>query len=477
VRAARRRASHGGTTRYATARFTARLSIAVRLAPFAPVLVGCVTRRVREDEKPRIVIALPAPPADTTKLPEPPPIERVEAPGIRTEGLRDVRVALATAAQGAVLAATGPWRLFDARDAVLVRARAGDEWSLERRGRQLRALRGGSGATPWSDGRLTLRPDREDAFGVFAGRRYRGALRVVASDTGLVIVNVVPVEEYLRGVVPLEIGVPRGTNEQAAVEAQAVAARSYTYVRLASSENSAARNESYDVVSGVNDQVYGGVDAERPFSDQAVAATAGLVLMYAGRVVNAPYSAACGGETASPEEVWRDGGEAYLRRVSDRIPGTADRYWCDIAPRFAWTRTLTGDELDAAVRSYLRNYAAVQPGGPGRVRGVIVASRTPSGRVGRLAIRTDLGDYELRGNDVRYVLRVPGGEILNSTYFTVEPEVRHDGSLARLIVRGNGYGHGIGMCQWGAIGRARAGQTARAILAAYYPGTTVGAVK
>jgi stage II sporulation protein D len=97
--------------------------------------------------------------------------------------------------------------------------------------------------------------------------------------------------------------------------------------------------------------------------------------------------------------------------------------------------------------------------------------------VGHLAIITDLGRYELRGNDVRYVLRVSGGEILNSTYFTVETETRRDGSLARLIVRGNGYGHGIGMCQWGAIGRARAGQTARAILAAYYPGTTVGPIQ
>jgi stage II sporulation protein D len=441
------------------------------------LLAACVTRRVREDERPPVVVVSPPRAADTTKAQALPPMERVEAPAIRTEGVRDVRVALATAAQGATLAATGPWRLFDARDAVLVRARANDEWTVERRGRQLRALRAGSGATAWSDGQLTLRPDREDTFGVFAGRRYRGSLRVVASDTGLVMVNVLPVEAYVRGVVPLEIGGPRGSNEQAAVEAQAVAARSYAFVRLAAVDGNSSRNESFDVVSGVLDQVYGGVDAERPFSDLAVAATAGLVLKYGGRVVNAPYSSSCGGETAAPDEVWRTGGEAYLRRVSDRIPGTADRYYCDIAPRFAWTRTLSADELDVAVRSYLRTYVAVPAGGPGRVRGIVIESRTPSGRVGRLAITTDLGRYELRGNDIRYVLRVSGGEILNSTYFTVETEARRDGSLARLVVRGNGYGHGIGMCQWGAIGRARAGQTARAILAAYYPGTTVGPIQ
>lgn len=452
----------------------ARLAFAARLAPVVLSAAACVTQRVRQDESPPVIVAAPPRAADTTKPPEPPPIERVEAPAIRTEGSRDVRVALATAAQGAVLTATGGWRLFDAHDAVLVRTRANDEWTVQRRGRALRALRGGSGATPWSEGHLTLRVDRADAFGVFAGRRYRGALRVLASDSGIVIVNVLPVEDYVRGVVPLEIGGPRSPNEQAAVEAQAIAARSYVYVRLAAVQGNASRNASYDVLSGVTDQVYGGVDAERPFADQAVRATAGLVLRYGGRVVSAPYSASCGGQTAEPDEVWRTEGAPYLRRVSDRVPGSADRYYCDIAPRFAWTRTLTRDDLDAAVRAYLRNYSSVPPGGPGRVENVEIESRTPSGRVGRLLIRTDRGAYALRGNDIRYVLRTRGGEMLNSTYFSVAPEPRRDGSLERVVVRGNGYGHGVGLCQWGAIGRARAGQSARAILATYYPGTTVG---
>jgi stage II sporulation protein D (peptidoglycan lytic transglycosylase) len=448
------------------------------LARFAlavlPLVSACVTKRVRQDERPPVVVEPPRrPPADTAKPPEQPDIPRDAAPRLRVEGARDVRVALATAAQGAVLSATGPWRLFDARDAVLVRGRADEPWTVERRGRQLRAVRTGSGATPWVDAQLTLRPDRDDVFGVFTGRRYRGSLRVVASDTGMVIANVLPVEEYLRGVVPLEIGL-RTPNEQAAVEAQAIAARSYTFVRLAAVEGTASRNQSFDLLPGVADQVYGGVDAERPFSDRAIEATAGMVLKYAGRVVSAPYSSSCGGETASPEEVWRTGAEPYLRRVSDRIPGSADRYYCDIAPRFAWTRTFSGDELDAAVRSYLRSYATVPSGGPGRVRSVAIVARTPSGRVGRLSLETERGTFELRGNDIRYVLRPPGGELLNSTYFTVEPETRRDGSLARLMVHGNGYGHGVGMCQWGAIGRARAGQSVRTILATYYPGTTVG---
>jgi len=226
-------------------------------------------------------------------------------------------------------------------------------------------------------------------------------------------------------------------------------------------------------VAGTSDQVYGGADAERAFSDAAVARTAGLVLKYGGRTVDAPYSAACGGETASADEVWRTGAQAYLRRVSDRIPGT-QRYYCDPAPRFAWTRTLESAELDAALRQYLRSYATVPAAGPGHATAVTVDVRTPTGRVGAMSIETETGRYIVRGNDVRYVLRPPGGEILNSTYFSLEPENYPGGSLRRLVIRGNGWGHGIGMCQWGAIGRARAGQDFRMILRTYYPGTDLG---
>jgi len=87
------------------------------------------------------------------------------------------------------------------------------------------------------------------------------------------------------------------------------------------------------------------------------------------------------------------------------------------------------------------------------------------------------GNFSLRGNDIRFVLRPPGGEILNSTYFSVETSQASNGSLGKLTIRGNGYGHGVGMCQWGAIGRARAGQDVRTILRTYYPGTTIGAAE
>jgi stage II sporulation protein D len=445
----------------------------------ALVLIGaCVTTRLGvPTEEPIRVTARPDAPRDTAARPElrPEEMPRDEAPDFRREGDRDVRVALAVAAPAPGIAATGAWRLFDEREGVLLRGRPGEAWTLEHRDGQLRALRSDGFATAWRDAPLVLRAERTEDLALFNGRRYRGVLRFHPADDGrgVLVVNALAVEQYLRGVVPLEIGGGRSAAEQAAVEAQAVAARSYTYVRLAAAGGRAARHASYDVVASTADQVYGGVEAERAFSDAAVARTAGLVLTYGGRVVDAPYSSSCGGESASPDEVWRTGAQPYLRRVSDRIPGT-DRYYCDPAPRFAWTRTLESAELDAALRQYLRNYTAVPAAGPGHATRLAVESRTATGRVGTLRIETETGRFVLRGNDVRYVLRPSGGEILNSTYFSLEPEYGPGGVLRRVVIRGNGYGHGIGLCQWGAIGRARTGQDFRTILRTYYPGTDVG---
>jgi stage II sporulation protein D len=202
-----------------------------------------------------------------------------------------------------------------------------------------------------------------------------------------------------------------------------------------------------------------------------VTMTGNLVLRYAGRIVNAVYSSTCGGSTAEAPELWQTQGEPYLQRVSDRIPGT-DRFYCDASPRFTWTRTLDARQLSSGLDTYLRTYASVT-GVIGTVRAVEVESRTPSGRAATLAIVTDRARHVLRGNTIRYVLRPLGGEILNSTYFTLEPAFGADRRLIRLVITGNGYGHGVGMCQWGAIGRSRAGQDFGTILQTYYPGTTV----
>jgi stage II sporulation protein D len=382
---------------------------------------------------------------------------------------RTLRVGLLVAAAPQV-SATGAWSIAAQSARVLERAGAGERWRIERAGSRLRAVASSGRASAWVSEPLIARPE-DDGFVSINGKRYRGELLFYPADTGIDVVNRVRMDDYLRGVVPLEIGT-REPRDAAAIEAQAVTARSYAYVHLGAT----SERRPYDVTASVRDQLYGGVGAENAVASSAVDATRGLVLQYDGRVVNAPYHSACGGSTAGADEIWRTAGEPYLQPVSDRIPGT-DRFYCDIAPRFRWTRTLDGATLREALVKYLATYTAVPGPYPGTPRDIAVDTRTASGRVGTLKIATDRGNYVLRGNDVRYVLRAPGGEILNSTNFTVETTPAPDGSLARVVLRGTGYGHGVGMCQWGAIGRARAGQDFRTILRTYYPGTTVAAIE
>lgn len=382
-----------------------------------------------------------------------------------------IRVALLTNASSARISSTGTWRLYQADgEAFVARGAAGETWRAEHNGTDVRAVRRDGMPTVWEPREMVARADDPSALMVVDGKRYVGELRLVGTDYGLEVIERVPVETYLRGVVPLEIG-DRNPGDSAAIQAQAVSARSYAYTHLAD-----AVDQPYDVTAGVSDQAYGGVDAETAVGNAAVAATAGIVVVFGGRVVNAPYHSTCGGQTAGAEEVWHSPAVPYLRSVSDRIPGT-DRYYCDISPHFRWTRTLSASELNESVARYLARYASVPGGDPGLVRDISVTGHTASGRVATLNVRTTLGSYTLRGDDMRYVLRKYGGEILSSTLFSVKAERNGQGALTRVVLDGRGYGHGVGMCQWGAIGRARAGQDVRTILHTYYPGATLGIVE
>ena len=375
---------------------------------------------------------------------------------------RQVRVSLGTVASAGLSASDG-WQLRDRDGRVVASGDATARLRLSISAGRIRVERV-SGAPLQLDGPLVFSA-RGRGPASLDQRRYRGDLVIAVADSMLRVVNRVDLESYLRGVVPRELGV-RGPNERAALEAQSVAARSYAVTRL---ENA---TRDYDMVATTGDQVYGGMDAENALADAAIAATEGLVLMYGGRVVSAPYYSTCGGSSAAPDEVWRSRNEPFLQAVSDRIPGT-DRHYCDIAPRFRWERSWKGDSLSTIVERYLRSYTQAPAGPLGGLKNVLVDGRTPSGRVAAIIVQTDRGEYRVRGNDIRYVLRSSGGELLNSTYFSPEVVSAADGRLARLTLRGLGYGHGVGMCQWGAIGRARAGQDFRTILRTYFPGTSV----
>jgi len=381
---------------------------------------------------------------------------------------RTVRVLVASKLPSAHLTAAGGWRMFAPDGTTLVAVpNPGERWILEREGTLVSARREDSRSVPLRESPIVVRPLEPGGTIGFNGRRWRGELLVSSSAEGLVVVNRVRMDDYLRGVVPLEIGTS-SSRDAAAVEAQAVTARSYAVIRLGDSPR------GYDLTATTQDQVYGGADAETQVGNAAVDATHGLVLLYGGAVVNAPYHANCGGSTAAPQDSWRAAAEPYLQRVSDQIPGT-NRYYCDQAPRFRWTRTFDAEELRGAVARYVRTLPG-GGGGIGAVTNVAVTSVTPAGRVGSLTFDTDRGRWSLRGNEIRAALRSPAGELLYSTYFSVDV-VPGRGGVQQLLLKGGGNGHGVGMCQSGAIGRARAGQDFRAILRTYYPGTTVGTIQ
>jgi stage II sporulation protein D len=394
-----------------------------------------------------------------------PASDRGDTAPVATNG-QVVRIALAASIPSGRVGATGAWRGYESSGSRLIaRGTGGETWTVDRAASRgaLRVTRGGDAAL--RTGAIVIRPSEDGSFVTWNGKRYRGEVVVSATDSGLLVVNRLPLESYLRGVVPLEIG-NRKQEEHAAVEAQAVAARSYSYLHL-------TPTRAYDMMATVQDQVYGGVDAEKPVSDAAVATTSGMVVMYAGKVINTPYHSTCGGSTAAVHEVWyAQPDEPYLRPVSDRIPGSTS-FYCDSSPRFRWTSNFTGESLRGVLEKYLSAYTTAPKGSIGRVIGVYEQGRTESDRVAALRVDTDRGSYTLRGNDIRFVLRSPNGDILNSTYFTAEATIT-GGEVSGLTLRGGGYGHGIGMCQWGAIGRARAGQDYRTILGTYYPGTTIG---
>jgi stage II sporulation protein D len=386
-------------------------------------------------------------------------------------GDRIAWIALAARLREAPVSATGEFQVLEQGGrAVLARGRGGEGWRIERKGLALRVAGDRGDATPWRQGPFVVRSGSVRHVVQHGERRYRGELWISATDSGLLVVNRVPVEDYLRGVVPLELGT-RAASDAAALEAQAVAARSYTYVRVPRDERMPAAG--YHMTATVQHQVYGGVEAEHPVVDAAVFATRGLVLRFNGAVVDGPYASSCGGRTARPSEVWAGGRDHdYLLSVSDIDPRTG-RPFCELSPRHAWQASFDEPLLRQAVVRHLGARGARGTTAPA-VQGVAVGRRTPSGRVATLVVRTDRGSITLTGPEIRDALRDARGAILASTYFEVDREARSGDRVTGLALRGTGNGHGVGMCQWGAIGRARAGHDARAILRHYYPGTVVG---
>ena len=271
------------------------------------------------------------------------------------------------------------------------------------------------------------------------GKRLRGTVEIVRqADLKLLVVNQVALEDYLRGVLSKEA--PDYWPIEA-LKAIAIAARTYAVYQRFLKEVS-----DYDVTGDVMSQDYGGKTSEKAGTTRAVKATAGWILMYQGRLFPTFYHSTCGGMTEHARVMGRFDLEPLRGQIRCSL--------CAASPFFSWQRRLTRADVNWALLK--SRYGAV-----GDVQEVRATTRTPSGRAEQIAIIGSRRTLTLSGYEFRALF---GFESIRSTFFTITP------TLDGFVVEGHGWGHGVGMCQWGAAELARRGFSASEILAFYYPG-------
>lgn len=264
------------------------------------------------------------------------------------------------------------------------------------------------------------------------GTGYTGSIDIWKGDGGLYIINELPLEEYVKDVVAAEVG-PDWDME--ALKVQAVISRTYALYQRRTNGGSL-----YHIASSVLNQVYKGKTPDARIS-YAVSETSGQILSFNGGPIEALYHSTCGGRTENAEEVF---GKAYpyLKSVEST---------CDLSPYSAWERKIKIEDIERALDT----------------QGIIeirVKSFTSTKRVKQLTIKTRSGITAINATDLRKAL---GWSHLPSTNFTLS---RHGDSI---LFEGKGYGHGVGLCQWGALKMAREGKNYREILSFFYPGTTL----
>jgi stage II sporulation protein D len=287
---------------------------------------------------------------------------------------------------------------------------------------------------------------------------YRGGLEIIADGDGLMAVNVIGVEDYLRDVLPYELGtLDREALE--ALKALAVVARTYAYKRMLQNPQG-----DFHLYSDVQDQVYRGVKSEYLLSDRAVRETRGLVLTYNDSLVMPYYHSTCGGRTASRHELW--GGDSIPYLVSQPDTDAMGQSFCQPSKYTTWTQEWTPAQLAGILKRNLKSAGVSDFPAFKTVKGMQVTVRASCGRIRTLRIETDKGPIWVKGDKVRWALRPTDNEekILQSAWFDIQ------GDANRVVAKGRAFGHGIGLCQMGAIGRARADQNFLQILQAYYKG-------
>jgi stage II sporulation protein D len=295
------------------------------------------------------------------------------------------------------------------------------------------AVPGGVALDKWQSGLFWIEPTGK-GFVYIGDRWFRGRTLVVPAENGLTAVNWVDLEEYLYSVIGGEMD---SSWPQEALKAQAIAARTYALYERERHRN----NPIYDVGDSPDHwQIYKGISSESRNTYRAVDATAGKVLTYNNRLILSVFHACSGGHTENVEDVWGSK-EPYLRAVPDFDQNVSE---CN------WVKNLSSAEISARIS------------GIGTVKDLIPSTYSPFHSVKVLKIVGEQGTKVLQGEAVRTALK------LKSTRFSVSK-----GANGNFVFQGLGYGHALGMSQWGAYNLARRGASYLQILGYYYQGVAL----
>lgn len=277
-------------------------------------------------------------------------------------------------------------------------------------------------------------------------KRYRGAMEFCLEEGKLTAVNVLNIEDYLRGVVPSEM--PSDWPAEA-LKAQAVAARNYA---LQSVE--ATRGDTFNVYNTMTSQVYGGYDAETAAANKAVEGTRGMVMLSGGKTVSAFFHSSSGGFTENSEDVW-SGRLSYIRSREDPYDKNEKHYnW-----KVSYTADQLKDKLAAAGYKFKK------------VTDVVELERTSSGaRVMELAVKGVGPDGKSLTVEIKNADKVRAALGLKSALFKFTNKYNRSKNLTEINITGSGWGHGLGMSQYGARGMAQEGFDYKEILQYYYTG-------
>lgn len=275
------------------------------------------------------------------------------------------------------------------------------------------------------------------------GQSYRGSIVIMRdTDASVRVINVVELEQYLYSVVGSEVG---ASTPQAALQAQAIVARTYAVAHLGAHDDL-----GFDLRAGDQDQAYNGVDAESQSVVDAVDATRGVVMVYGNHLAQSYYSACDGGYTSDGRGL--NDPEPYLQEVRDP--------YCPLSPYMDWSAAVSASELFTALNE---NGAVSGPLAVDELRDVRAGPADASGRLLSVDLVLRRGIVSVPGTVFR---AAAGARLVKSTRIR---SLYYSAGVIR--VSGAGYGHGVGMCQLGARGMADAGLGVYSIINFYYPGT------